>query len=325
VFLSLAYAAEDNDLLAWLVYVALGLVDFVLLTLGAAYSATLLTEPPATAGSGLGAFDPALLTPVGPIFLTLGVLGFIMLYPPFRRPFEHVTLIDSGRIVHVVALHYALLLGAVSAAVAVFVSAAVDNPDLMKMLEEGTRSGGLAALWEQNLAFAAVGFLGVGLFVRRDLAGAAQRLGLEPRIRLGYAVMVPIVGLLSGYLIDMAWRAASPAGLEQVQRISDALFQPYMDAGLIGAITVGLSAGIGEEILFRGAAQPRLGLALTAFLFAVLHTQYTVSPALIQVFVVGLALGVTRIRSNTTTSIVGHALYNFILVAMAIYAPQLGP
>ena len=78
------------------------------------------------------------------------------------------------------------------------------------------------------------------------------------------------------------------------------------------------AAGIGEEILFRGAAQPRLGLPLTALLFAAVHTQYTVSPALVHIFVTGLLLGVVRRRANTTTAIAVHASYNFLLALSSV-------
>jgi hypothetical protein len=103
-----------------------------------------------------------------------------------------------------------------------------------------------------------------------------------------------------------------------VSKLSEALFEPFLAAGWIGALTVGLSAGLGEEMVFRGAAQPRFGIALTAFLFAFMHTQYTISPALLQVFLLAVVLGVARVRSNTTTCMLAHATYNTILVAVAI-------
>jgi membrane protease YdiL (CAAX protease family) len=116
-----------------------------------------------------------------------------------------------------------------------------------------------------------------------------------------------------------------PDSLEQVEKLTDALFGPYFEAGLLGALTIGLSAGIGEEIVFRGAAQKRLGLIFTSILFAVLHAQYSVSPALIQILVLGLLLGMTRRRANTTTAIAAHASYNFLLVAIGLYLPEFSP
>jgi membrane protease YdiL (CAAX protease family) len=115
------------------------------------------------------------------------------------------------------------------------------------------------------------------------------------------------------------WGWLASENLAEVEQLSEALFSPYLSAGLVGALTIGLSAGIGEEILFRGAAQPRLGLVFTSLLFGVMHTQYTVSLALFQVFLVGLLLGLTRRHTNTTTAIGVHATFNFVLASMAIY------
>ncbi|MBK6432580.1 MAG: CPBP family intramembrane metalloprotease [Anaerolineae bacterium] len=56
-------------------------------------------------------------------------------------------------------------------------------------------------------------------------------------------------------------------------------------------------------MIFRGALQPRFGLILTSFLFAVIHVQYGLSPAVVQVFVLGLVLGIIRQRGNLTMSI----------------------
>jgi len=82
-----------------------------------------------------------------------------------------------------------------------------------------------------------------------------------------------------------------------------------------------LSAGIGEELLFRGALQPRFGILLTAAVFALGHVQYALSPAIIEVFVIGLVLGWLRQRSNTTTCIAVHAGYNFVDMLLLPFFP----
>jgi membrane protease YdiL (CAAX protease family) len=86
-----------------------------------------------------------------------------------------------------------------------------------------------------------------------------------------------------------------------------------------GAFALGLSAGISEELLFRGAVQPRLGLLLTTFLFAIGHLQYGLTVATFEVFLIGLVLGLVRKRSNTTVCIIIHASYNTLgtLLGMA--------
>jgi membrane protease YdiL (CAAX protease family) len=76
---------------------------------------------------------------------------------------------------------------------------------------------------------------------------------------------------------------------------------------------LGLAAALGEETVFRGALQPRFGLVFTSILFALLHSQYGLSFSTIAVFVIGLVLGVLRLRANTTTAMITHAVYNMSL------------
>jgi membrane protease YdiL (CAAX protease family) len=78
---------------------------------------------------------------------------------------------------------------------------------------------------------------------------------------------------------------------------------------------VSLGAGTAEEILFRGALQPRFGLILTSLAFGVVHMQYGLAFALLSIGVVGLVLGIYRRRINTTSSILIHSLYNLALFA----------
>ena len=88
-----------------------------------------------------------------------------------------------------------------------------------------------------------------------------------------------------------------------------------------GAVVLGLSAGISEELLFRGAVQPRLGLLLASILFAVGHVQYGFTVATLEVFVIGLVLGLVRNRTNTTICILIHAGYNSVGVLLGLLQP----
>jgi hypothetical protein len=178
-----------------------------------------------------------------------------------------------------------------------------------------------AVIWTQELAFALIGALGVGLFTRRSLRGVLERLKLEmPSARQllsGLGLVVVLLGL--SWLISTVWSWLDPKSYAEVGRISEALFGGLTSP--IGILSLGLAAGIGEETLFRGALQPRFGLPLTAFLFMIAHTQYTISPALIELFVVGWVLGMVRDRSNTTVCILIHAFYNILSVILAPLFP----
>src|SRR5205085_7453854 len=76
--------------------------------------------------------------------------------------------------------------------------------------------------------------------------------------------------------------------------------------GVIGTMVLGLSAGIGEEITMRGALQPKLGIPLTALVFASLHVQYSWY-GMVVIFLLGMLLGGIRKRANTSTAMVVHA------------------
>jgi membrane protease YdiL (CAAX protease family) len=234
--------------------------------------------------------------------------------------------IDPDRLVHVVALHYAGLLVIFGLALAAIMPEAARSEEALRELETEMRSGGLALLWYQCIGFVIMAFLGAGLFIRRDWRQTLERLGLTAPVDVRWVVGIPVLGLASGWVVDtLTARALGPAGLADVERITDALFGPLIEMGLAGGISVALSAAIGEELVFRGAAQPRLGLTLTAVLFMLVHMQYTLSPALVQIFVMGLLLGVARMRSGTWTTMLAHALYDGVVFGIALMGHSASP
>lgn len=256
--------------------------------------------------------------PLGTISIALGLVGFLLLVPMMRRMLSRLIPIDPHRLVHTVALHFALLLVYVSAVIAYLIPIIAADPDGGSFISQTTAEAGLIGIWMQNAGFALLGILGVGLFATRGPRAALRRLGLTPWIDVRWWAGATVIALAASWGVDTMWSIVSPESLSEVERLSELLFEPIIAYGLAGALTIGLAAGIGEEILFRGAMQPRFGLALTALLFAALHTQYTVSLALVQIFVVALLLGFARQRANTTTAIAIHATYNFVLAMAAV-------
>ncbi len=162
-----------------------------------------------------------------------------------------------------------------------------------------------------GLSVALFGVLGVGFLMRRKGAETLQRLGLTlPKAsHLGMAVAAILGFLALDYSVAWLWHLLDPEGYEFIGRVSLGLFG---DITIWKAAAIGLSAGIGEEILFRGAVHPRFGLWLTAALFTAGHTQYGLSPAIFEIFLIGVVLGLIRNRANTTTCILVHMLYNFL-------------
>ncbi|RME50357.1 MAG: CPBP family intramembrane metalloprotease, partial [Caldilineae bacterium] len=92
----------------------------------------------------------------------------------------------------------------------------------------------------------------------------------------------------------------------------------------LGAVVLAISAGVGEELGVRGVLQPRLGILFSNLFFTSLHAFQYNWDALLVVFLIGLIFGVLRKYTNTTTSALAHALYDFILVMLAIYGVSVG-
>lgn len=173
-------------------------------------------------------------------------------------------------------------------------------------------------------------FLGIGYAIRRNWPQALERLGLRVPsqeditrgvvIGVGLFMLVIVNGIVSEVLIQSGVISSEQA--EKQNEAAESLANAF--ATPVAAVTLSLSASIGEEIFFRGALQPVFGNVLTSILFALLHTQNLLSLGVILLFVVSLAFGWVRMRYNTTTAIIAHFTYNFIQLALLILATSSG-
>jgi hypothetical protein len=156
----------------------------------------------------------------------------------------------------------------------------------------------------------ALALAGVGLFVRRDWTAARLRLGLTlPTLR---HLALAAAGFGAAFALN--------AGTEWIERhwfhalwLHDTEMTKRIAASLPvwGALVLGTSAGVGEELVVRGALQPRLGIPLSALVFSLGHVQYSWY-GMLTVGLLGLLLGVIRSRSNTTTAILVHVAYDIV-------------
>ena len=196
----------------------------------------------------------------------------------------------------------------------VFLSLQVSTDQLRAIKQSGASPSLLFIIGTNQLPFLVVAFAGVGLFVKRSPRDALQRLGLYwPGWRwiaasAGFAVALVVFGVFFDVLITKL----TPDQSRSINEVSQQLLANVTNPG--AAVALALAAGIGEEILFRGALQPRLGIFAAALLFAVLHTQYAISLASLEIFILGLALGLLRKRAGVTGAIIAHAGYDLILL-----------
>ncbi|MFN2463735.1 MAG: lysostaphin resistance A-like protein, partial [Candidatus Dormibacteria bacterium] len=202
-----------------------------------------------------------------------------------------------------------------------FLSQQISVDQLQTIKDSGQSPSLFFIIGTNQLPFLVVSFAGVGLFVRRGAGAAAERLGLYwPGWRwIAASVGVAVLLVIFGVAFDALMTRVTPEQSKAINDVSQLLLKEVSSPA--AAIALALAAGIGEEIIFRGAVQPRLGIVAAAVLFAVMHTQYAVSLATLEIFILGIFLGLLRRRAGTYASIIAHGGYDLILLMIPyVYA-----
>jgi membrane protease YdiL (CAAX protease family) len=258
------------------------------------------------------------ITTFGIMLTITGIVGFLLmlqriqvrLYPALRWK------LDPENTLHTIAVQLAIW--AIGGNLA---SILLTRTVPAEILTASVDAVSLGAIWEQGAVFVFLAVLGVGLGLRRGWNEARERLGVgglsAMQIVILPALIIGLVLLQAG--ISLLWLLTDPDSLTRINELSGSLFTEETMT-IMGALTIGLSAGIGEELLMRGAVQPRFGIIFTTLLFTVLHTQYEFSFATLIVLVLSLVLGLVRHYFNTTACIIIHAGYNALLVLASLAA-----
>ncbi len=301
VLANLGERYEVPRILTW-VFLAL-LVGALLLTTG--LSALALAYRPLAGPAGPGLAQPLLVNLVG------AALAAAALVPQLRHLLARILPIRADSPVHTTALVLALLVGANGLA-------AVASPNFLAELAKSSTTLSPSTLITQGLAFVAAALAGVGLWTRRSWQEARMRLGLVmPTLTgLGAALLLVPVFFGTSCAADKAAQVLTPSTSQAIDAIVRQLFRAFASPG--GALLLGVVAGISEEILFRGALVPRLGLVISALLFASLHSEYGLSLQTADVFLLGLVLGILRQRAGTTATIIAHAGYDTAVGLLAL-------
>lgn len=256
--------------------------------------------------------------PIGLGLIVIGSWGALMCLKPVRRLVSRLLpAVDPESAVHTLAL---VAVGYL-AGNALFTL----GPGGLQALEDASISPTIVDVLAQNLVFVLAAFLGVGLLTRRDGRALDERLGLVrptfSQLMVGVRWMILFVFLQA--VIGAIWALLQPQQASQLSGLNEELlgnFDTVWEWFLLA-----LAAGVGEELLFRGALQPIFAIVPTSIVFAVAHTQYGLSPATLTVFLLSLVLGMIRKRTNTTVAIFTHAGYNFILGLLSLLALRLAP
>lgn len=171
----------------------------------------------------------------------------------------------------------------------------------------------------EMILFVIVSFLGVGLAIRRSPLQSLDRLGLRlPTYSdIGWGVGVGVILLGVVFVVALLWTALTPESIiEEQTAAAEQIAQAFGTLPL--AFIVSISAALGEEIMFRGALQPVFGIVPTSIFFALLHTQYSLTPATLIIVIVAFGLGLLRKRQSTSSAIIAHFVYNFLQLSLAI-------
>lgn len=144
----------------------------------------------------------------------------------------------------------------------------------------------------------------------------------EPVLERWYGSEQPLVELGLGSLLGLA-AAVIALGLTHyfpsLGKLIERLAERFDFSAIRWwhAITFGILAGVPEEVLFRGALQPTIGLWLTALIFGLLHF---ISPLyFVYTFIAGVLLGaLAEWRGDLWAATFAHGVYDavlFILIA----------
>jgi len=271
-------------------------------------------EPP----SGLALFSPAQVSFLLIALVISGVALSIVRSPNLRMRLRQWlpsgAQYDPQSPVHTTAIILSLLL--ISMTLGQFVASGGIDGLATDIQTAGVSLSGVFltfALW----VIAAV--LGVGLFIRRTVGTSINRLGVRlptPQdLNWGIGIGFLMVGVTIAF--TLIWVTfTSPELFAEQTAASAQLARSFVTVP--SALILSLLVGFSEELFFRGALQPIFGNIVTSVFFLILHTQYTLSPATIPLFMTSLAFGWLRNRYSTSAAMTAHFVFNFTQLFMNI-------
>jgi len=168
-------------------------------------------------------------------------------------------------------------------------------------------------------AWFAAGYAGSGASFREQVGLAARRPGREV-----------VLGLLVGVGAWLVVIVAAALAALLVSALGGEKLLPEKPPGAVAWIAgqsvalragLALSAGVVEEVFFRGVLQPRTGILFSTVLFALAHLSYGEPFLLVGVTLLSLIYGLlVRWRQSLWAAITAHAVFD--LVQLLIVVPS---
>jgi membrane protease YdiL (CAAX protease family) len=236
-------------------------------------------------------------------FMVTALIAATLASQPIRETLAKRLPLDPDNPVHAFALVLAVIFFGTQVSAIFFTNLASSSQAAL----------GVGDLVAQDVGLLVLAVAGVGIFMRRDVSQTAARLGLVRPAWWHVVLALASAGAMFAFgqaMIELS-RIWTPGVYAQVNASTSQLFGGLVSTPL-GIAALALAPGICEEILFRGALQPRIGLLVTAVLFTASHSEYGISFYLVSVFASAVGLGLIRRFTNTTTSAIAHVAYNLI-------------
>lgn len=178
-------------------------------------------------------------------------------------------------------------------------------------MDHRSRNFALAMAFESSLGFVGVGiagFTGISIVDRLQLT--------QSGVERGLIATLPML-LMLGVLTLSTW----PPLVEIRKFVEPLVRELFAHSNWLEIALISIAAGVGEELLFRGALQPwiaswtdpLISLLVVSLLFGLAHamsTSYFVFAALIGGYLGWLAME----YDDLVAPIVAHALYDFVAI-----------
>ncbi len=166
------------------------------------------------------------------------------------------------------------------------------------------------------------GMLGVALLLmgfQESGAGSVWESGKPLGEQVLWGLVIGAITAVVATVAGNRWRL-----LQEVGTIVE-VFLRVLKPGYGLLLGISVLSGVAEELLFRGALQPMLGIWWAALLFMLAHAfvGLRLAPLLVYlsiVFLAGVWLGIAAERLGLVASMVAHAVHNAVVFAFALQA-----
>jgi len=154
--------------------------------------------------------------------------------------------------------------------------------------------------------------LAMYLLWKKDLRTTLGSIGLPGDIKRTALFTVAGLAVIFSLLIVLGLISLA-AGFNDQAKIAEKV----SDLPLYLLLLAIVLAPITEELLFRAALVPRIGIVLSSLVFGLLHLAYGSVLEVVGVFFVGIILaGIYRMSKSITPCIIIHFIYNLLSIMM---------